>query len=317
MTTAPTIVRGHFRHCPKHRRPLPCPWCVLASAPAPVPEVQETHVDTEDSAPKRRGPKPKSGVVMTPAERKAKQRKREHQQILSIESANIAKRIPKLETEAEKIRLEHFEKYKELYREAREIEASGKALTVDGRDILKARKKKDELLARQLDELTTKLIDPAFNESKGDRRWILQGNNERPIQLPKFDGTKINAEELQARIDKITDPEILARIEHLSLDEVEAILVCQERVGGGRENNLTIEPPNGGRRVKGEKADRPKRALWVGGVNIPKYKASRMLCPEHSPVGPDNTRIPMSIAQVDVKEAAYTLSCGCVRKLET
>jgi hypothetical protein len=287
------------------------------ATPVPILEVQENRPNTGGSPPKRRGPKPKYGAVMTPAERKAKQRRKERRQTLLIESANITKTLPILETEGNRIRLEHFKKYEEVYRNARKTETSGKVPTADQRDILTAKKKKDELLAKQLDELTTKLMDPAFDESKGNRRWMVQGNSERPIQLHQLSGTKISSAELQARVDKIRDPEILARIEHLSLDEIEQLLIDQEKVSGTREGNLTIEPPKGGRKVKGEKADRPRGAVWIGSVSIPKYKASRMFCREHSPVGPDNTRVPMNIIQVDEKARTYTLSCGCVRTLKT
>jgi len=27
---------SHLRHCPKHRKPLPCPHCALTAKPAPV-----------------------------------------------------------------------------------------------------------------------------------------------------------------------------------------------------------------------------------------------------------------------------------------
>lgn len=65
---------SHLRHCPKHKKPLPCPHCALAAKTAPTVEALPQ--------PKRRGRPPKFGIAMTAAERKAASRawKKEKQQ---------------------------------------------------------------------------------------------------------------------------------------------------------------------------------------------------------------------------------------------
>src|ERR1700740_2229061 len=47
---------NHFRHCPKHRLPLPCRHCALAPGPSPVVVAPERPVETQ---PKKRGRRPK------------------------------------------------------------------------------------------------------------------------------------------------------------------------------------------------------------------------------------------------------------------
>jgi hypothetical protein len=62
---------NHLRHCPKHRKPLPCSHCALAAKPARAPEiVVEIVAEQPLLVPKKRGRPPKHGTAMTPAERK-------------------------------------------------------------------------------------------------------------------------------------------------------------------------------------------------------------------------------------------------------
>jgi hypothetical protein len=66
---------NHLRHCPKHRKPLPCVHCALAAKSASsvtVPAVAEP-------AP-RRGRPPKFGTAMSPAEQKRRKRAEKQQE---------------------------------------------------------------------------------------------------------------------------------------------------------------------------------------------------------------------------------------------
>src|SRR5438067_1995651 len=76
---------SHLRHCARHSRPgrpmpLPCAHCALAAKPAPVavavmePEPAAPVPTPVETIQKKRGPKPKFGVAMTPAERKTRSR---------------------------------------------------------------------------------------------------------------------------------------------------------------------------------------------------------------------------------------------------
>jgi hypothetical protein len=62
----------HLRHCPKHKKKLPCPHCALTAAPVAVVAV----LDPPEPLPeqKRRGRPPKYGETMSPAEQKRRKR---------------------------------------------------------------------------------------------------------------------------------------------------------------------------------------------------------------------------------------------------
>jgi len=79
MSTQPNI--GHFRHCPKHRKPLPCAHCALAAKAAQA---------------SKRGPKPKFGVTMTPAQRKALSRENQKTKLQDAERRKLIVELMKI-----------------------------------------------------------------------------------------------------------------------------------------------------------------------------------------------------------------------------
>jgi hypothetical protein len=91
---------SHLRHCPKHRKPLPCAHCALTARPLVGPGELAAAVyvvPTETTEPKR-GVKPIGERAMTAAERKRRQRegpereeliKRIKKRIKTSEHANI------------------------------------------------------------------------------------------------------------------------------------------------------------------------------------------------------------------------------------
>jgi len=68
---------SHLRHCPKHRKPLPCAHCVLAARPLVDPTGESVVVPVSISVEptkSKRGVKPIGERAMTAAERKHRQR---------------------------------------------------------------------------------------------------------------------------------------------------------------------------------------------------------------------------------------------------
>jgi hypothetical protein len=72
---------SHLRHCPKHRKPLPCAHCALTAKPAPAavsvaePDASPAPAATVEAT-KKRG-RPKKEDALTPVERKRAQRNRQ------------------------------------------------------------------------------------------------------------------------------------------------------------------------------------------------------------------------------------------------
>ena len=73
---------NHLRHCPKHRKPLPCAHCALVQKPAVVetaapdpPITAPVEVLPVQPVAKKRGRPPKGGRAMTVTERKQQQRR--------------------------------------------------------------------------------------------------------------------------------------------------------------------------------------------------------------------------------------------------
>jgi hypothetical protein len=92
-------VSSHLRHCPKHRKPLPCSHCALAAKPAPVVPATET----PEPAPalvipthKKMGRPPRLGVAMTPAERKAASRLNRKQKEQDAERRRLIAELMKI-----------------------------------------------------------------------------------------------------------------------------------------------------------------------------------------------------------------------------
>lgn len=96
-------MNSHLRHCPKHRKPLPCTHCALAAKPAQtavaVLEPESVPVPVLTPAPKKRGRPAKHGIAMTQVERqtlsranrKAKQDDAECRNLI-VEILKIARR---------------------------------------------------------------------------------------------------------------------------------------------------------------------------------------------------------------------------------
>src|SRR6266581_154124 len=82
---------NHLRHCPKHRKPLPCAHCALAAEPAQAPAA----VGVMEPEPKRGRP-PKHDVAMTPAERKAASRANQKAKLEDAERRNLIAKIVKI-----------------------------------------------------------------------------------------------------------------------------------------------------------------------------------------------------------------------------
>ena len=82
---------SHLRHCPKHRKPLPCAHCALAAKP--VVSVKETQEPTPITpAPERFGPLPLSEEAQQlrkekEAERGRERRKKKREQLAAIKKA--------------------------------------------------------------------------------------------------------------------------------------------------------------------------------------------------------------------------------------
>jgi len=96
---------SHLRHCPKHRKPLPCSHCALAAKPAQAPvavmDPEPTSAVETPFSPKKRGRPPKYGVAMTPAERKAASRLNQEQKQQDAERRNLISSLMKIFTRQE------------------------------------------------------------------------------------------------------------------------------------------------------------------------------------------------------------------------
>jgi hypothetical protein len=83
---------SHLRHCPKHRKPLPCAHCALVAKPAsPVVAVIEPLPIL-----KRRGRPSKFGSAMTPAERKATSRANQKAREDDVERKKLVAELMKI-----------------------------------------------------------------------------------------------------------------------------------------------------------------------------------------------------------------------------
>src|SRR5579863_8669703 len=88
---------SHLRHCPKHRKPLPCAHCALV-AKSVQSSVAVAVLDPEPAAvieivPSNRGRKPEHGVAMTGAERKARSRANQKEKQDDVERRNIIAKL--------------------------------------------------------------------------------------------------------------------------------------------------------------------------------------------------------------------------------
>ena len=78
--------------------PLPCAHCVLAAKPTQVApsEPSEPAPVLVISAPTKRGPKPKFGVTMTPAQRKALSRENQKTKLQDAERRKLTTELMKV-----------------------------------------------------------------------------------------------------------------------------------------------------------------------------------------------------------------------------
>lgn len=85
---------NHLRHCPKHRKPLPCAHCALTVAsPTPVVVTPEPVPVTTTESLKKRGRPAKHGVAMTSKERVAQHRLDKERRDLVAQLLVIFKRM--------------------------------------------------------------------------------------------------------------------------------------------------------------------------------------------------------------------------------